>query len=142
MTFCTCLHMDTENAGTILIYRLPSNPTSHTQERKKKSEIQAVQIPRSSTSGVPPTQLVLQGVPVLPNTKTSACQADSKHCAPRQGANVHASDTSGAPQQVEVTVPQVPSLQLAPRAVPRTPGLWQQGETGTDWNCQAAQADF
>ena len=93
-------HGHRKNRHNFYIQALPTTPPPTHKSIKKKSEIQAVQNPRSSTSAVPPTQLVLQGVPVLPNTKASACQADSKHCVPRQGTHVHASDTSRAPQQV------------------------------------------
>lgn len=132
MTFRACLRMDTENAGTIFTNRLPTPTPPPTHRKGKKSEIQAVQNPRSSTSGVPPTQMVLQGVPVLPNIKASACQADSKQCTRTRNPRAHLRHRRGPSAGKGVTVPQVPSLQLIPRVVPTTPGLWQQGETGTD----------
>lgn len=100
----------------------PQPHLPHTeQEKNKKSRL-------CRTLGAAP-----QGCP-LPKwcSKESLFYQTQRHqhaklipnSAPGLGIHVHASDTGG--------VPQVPSLQLIPRVVPTTPGLWQQGETGTD----------
>ena len=143
MTFHTCLHMDTENTSTIFTYRLSPQPHLPTHKSIKKNQKSRL----CRTLGAAP-----QGCP-LPSwcSKVYLFYQTQKHQHAKLTPNTVYQDKeptctpqtpAGPLSRSGVTVPQVPSLQLATRAVPMTPGLWQQREIGTDWNCRAAQADF
>lgn len=131
--------MDTENAGCSYI-QAHSNPTcSHTQERKKKKNQSGCGNPRSSTSGVPPTQLVLQGVPVLQTQKHQHAKLIPNTVHQDKEPRVHASDTSGAPSAGGADCPSnFPNLQLAPGlSSPGRQACGSRKSKETNWELQA-----